>query len=291
MATATPKPGAELVRLEPETFALARLDDTDITEVLRDNMGEHGGLRVFDLDRVKIPAGGGKLWSVPGLMGDEDTRELVGVIVNWRDPRSYWSVDIEDGDGSQPPDCQSNDGVLGTGLYGKDSEGNPSGECATCPMSQWGSKIKDGKPTNAQACKQMRLLFLLRSDDLLPLAIFMPPTSLQPIKRYFLRLSAKGIPYHGVLTKLTLGEAANKAGVKFSQAQAEMVGRLDPESHTMIRNYAAGLADALSAVSLDAEVAADADAPSAFADQSGGSSGPGAPPSPADGDLPPGADA
>ena len=72
----------------------------------------------------------------------------------------------------QPPLCQSFDGKVG---YGE-----PGGTCADCVLNQFGS---DGN-NKGKACKNMRMLYLLRSGEYMPIQIALPPTSLTPYTRF-----------------------------------------------------------------------------------------------------------
>jgi len=126
----------------------------EIQAIVADNLaGQQIG--EFDLPRVAIPAGGGTRWEVPGPGGSEALDEISGILVFVKQTRAYWKNDDVTGD---PPDCSSPDGRIG--------HGSPGGECATCPMAQFGS---DGK--RGQACKQQAVWFLLREDSFLPLVV------------------------------------------------------------------------------------------------------------------------
>lgn len=250
-------PGASLVPLN--TFAIARQDGS-VEQVMRENIGQ-GGMTVFDLDRVRVPAGGGRSWIIPTLEGEDEAKTLDGVIVAWRDPRAFWTVSFDESGGGTPPDCSSEDGVLGRGVYGVGSPDHPDGRCATCPMSQWGSAVDGkGEPRRGQACKQMRLLFLLRESDLLPLALFMPPTSIGPLRKYFLRLSNASLPYYSVVTRLGLAKSSNRDGIEFSMVEPTLVGRLSADDVTKVKAYSDGLQDTLGAVVLTAEDVTGTDA-------------------------------
>lgn len=238
----------ELVPFTQE-FAIASRDE-DAAAVIRENIGE-GGMTVFDLDRVKIPAGGGISWEVPTLEGADSQRAVEGVIVAWRDPRAYWMTSIDESGGGAPPDCSSDEGLRGYGVYGVGSADHPTGECRTCPMSQWGSA--KGGEARGQACKQMRLLFLLRREDRLPIAMFMPPTSIGPLRKYFLRLANRSLPYYSVVTRLRLEKARNADGIEFSTVLPEVAGRLAGDDVAAVKVYADSLADTLNAVRLNRE--------------------------------------
>ena len=236
-----------------ESFAIATRSE-ELAEVIRENIGDGGRMTPFDLDRVKVPTGGGKIWSIPTLDGEDDQRELTGVIVAWRDARAFWETPFASSGGGTPPDCSSQDSIIGFGMYGVGSELHPDGKCASCPMAQWGSKVNEkGEETRGQACKQMRVLFLLQPDALLPLALFAPPTSVAALRKYFMRLSTQGVPYYGVVTGLQLGEASSGDGITYSQVVPRMVNRLTDEDKLAVRSYANSLSSALDAVVLTAE--------------------------------------
>ena len=58
--------------------------------------------------------------------------------------------------------------------------GEPGGTCADCVLNQFGS---DGN-NKGKACKNMRMLYLLRSGEYMPIQIALPPTSLMPYTRF-----------------------------------------------------------------------------------------------------------
>jgi len=233
-----------------ETFAIAANADA-LATVMRENLGK-GGVSPFDLDRVKIPTGGGRTWSLPTLEGEADVREIEGVIVAWSEPRAYWETAF--GGGGVPPDCSSADGETGQGMYGIGSDLHPHGDCDTCPMSQWGSKLNEkGEETRGQACRQMRLLLVLQPEALLPLAMFLPPTSIKPVHTYFMRLAAQGLPYYGVMTGLSLVHAQSGDGITYSQVVPRMAGKLSLPDRETVHAYGASLQSALDAVVLTRE--------------------------------------
>ncbi len=241
------QPGTELaVREQYPIVALA--ESGDLAEILEMNVG--GTLTAFDFDRVRIPAGGGRRWTIPTLDGDEDTPTVEGVIVHWKDTRAYWRDSYTGA--KNPPDCSSRDNQVGEGIYGRGSEGNPSGLCADCPMSKFGTGTNDkGEPTNAQACKQVRLLFLVRPGENLPIVVGLPPTSLRPMHRFFLRLAGKAVPYDGIITRLNLEQEKSSGGIVYSRV-APTVGKiLSPEEQAGIRKYGEGIRQAVDSMVID----------------------------------------
>lgn len=219
----------------------------DLRDIIESNVGD--SLSQFDLDRITMPAGGALSWTVPTLDGEESVKALEGIIVHWKEPRAYWQASFEDAGGGSPPDCSSEDSVLGRGMFGPGSEHNPSGECAECPMSAFGSKPGE---SNAQACKQMRVLFMVQPESLLPQAVMLPPTSIRPMKRYFLRLASKAMPFYGVVTRLELERATSGGGIKYSVVKPSVASQLEPEAASRIRHYGDGLKSVLDSQLMDA---------------------------------------
>ncbi len=130
-------------------------------EIIQENLKKQPlSFQIFDI--VKSPSGGATVFSVPGLAGDEAAKELTGIILNYTTPRAYW--DTPDPVEGTPPVCFSRDSI--TSEYGK--------ACVHCPFNTYGSK--DGE-TNAKACKESVVLFLLRPDNIMPLLVRIPVSS------------------------------------------------------------------------------------------------------------------
>lgn len=132
--------------------------------------GDMDGLQM-SFQRMKIPSGGQLQFELPG--DDPDNPDYVkyldGIIVHSHNANTYWAKG-EDYDDNTPPTCQSMDGKLG--------HGTPGGVCADCPCNRYGSDTKGtGK---GKACKNQRILYLLRSGDVMPIQLALPPTSIRP---------------------------------------------------------------------------------------------------------------
>jgi hypothetical protein len=229
-----------------ERYAVAQVGVGALMDTLRENVGP-GQLSVFDLDRVKIPAGGSTTWSVPTLEGEaQDARTLDGVVVYHREPRAFWQTPFAESGGGTPPDCASQFGDIGIGT--------PGGECAVCPLSQWGSKphpTRPGEHTRGQACKQTKLVALLQPDALLPTVVFVPPTSLKPMRSYLLGLASRSRPYWSVVTSLALEKAKNADGLEYSQVAPRLLDTLSPEAAASVKEYADAMRAALDAITIE----------------------------------------
>jgi hypothetical protein len=207
-------------------YPALRGDPAQALAVLRENMGGEK-LTEFDLDRVKMPAGGGKFWEVPTLGDVESTREIEGVVVITKNVRAYWPRSVDEGDGNEPPQCSSPDAIQGYG--------DPGVLCETCPYSQFGSSTKEG--SKGQACKQMRQLFVLSERSVLPLVLTLPPTSLSAARKYFMRLAShSGTLYWATTTKIGLGQADGPGG-KYSVATFAQGSPLAPDEVEAVTRY------------------------------------------------------
>ena len=123
--------------------------------------------------RVKIPGGGVLQFEVPGddPENPDYAKYLEGVILYNHATNAYWPEGSEFSDDT-PPLCQSADGKTGSG--------SPGGVCAGCRLNKFGS-ASNGK---GKACKNMRTLYLLRSGDVMPLMLSLPPTSIKPFQNF-----------------------------------------------------------------------------------------------------------
>lgn len=214
--------------VKENNFMVASMN-SDIAQAMSEEMD---GLQI-DFDRVKIPTGGGLAFEVPGDDPDSPDmeKELVGVIVDHHPVNAYWENKFEGQ--NNPPDCSSMDGKQGL---------NPNtGEirnCKTCPLNQFGS-AEDGR---GKACKNMHRVYLLRSGEMFPVLITLPPTSIKPLSNYIAkRVLAKGKRTTEVITKISLKKAQNSSGIIYSQVQFSKVEDLDPEVAVQIREFSQGI--------------------------------------------------
>ena len=210
-----------------ETFLALQSTPVGVLETVHENIG-NDRITDRDLDRITVPLGGGLNWTVPTLEGEDTAKTLDGIIVHWTAPRAYWATGLEAG-GNAPPDCSSHNGEMG---YGQ-----PGGECFTCPLNQWGSAEGGG----GKACKEKRMLFLLRATDLLPIVIQAPSTSIQTVKKYLLRLASQGLPYWSVLTQLSLEKAQSSTGIAYSRIAPKSSGPVPEEQREKLAEYVAAI--------------------------------------------------
>lgn len=192
-------------------------------EIMASVASELDGLPIT-LDKVKIPAGGGLSFEVPGDDPDspDSVKEVIGVIIDHYPLNSYWT---EKYNGQNvAPNCYSTDSHIGVG--------EPGGECAKCPFNKFGS-ADDGQ---SKACKNAHRLYILRSGEIYPVVVTVPPTSLKPLSDYLAkRIVTKGLRSYGVVTRLTLKKATNNTGIAYSQVQFALVEKLSADATEVIR--------------------------------------------------------
>lgn len=123
--------------------------------------------------RVKIPAGGALMFELPSddPQNPDYVKNLEGVILFNHPNNAYWPEGSEYDD-SATPLCSSVDAKQGIG--------EPGGSCISCALNQFGSAAEG----NGKACKNMRVLYLLRSGEFMPLQVTLPPTSLKPFREF-----------------------------------------------------------------------------------------------------------
>ena len=218
--------------IDTTAYPALQIEGRDFKEALatiKENLGDHK-LGALDLERVSIPAGGGKTWELPTLDGETKTAtDWSGIIIAWRDVRVYWSQQFSGG--GSPPDCSSDDAATG--------KGNPGGPCGTCPFAEFGTATRqDGTAGRGQACKQIIQVFVLVPGSWLPTVLSVPPTSIKLVRRYLTRLAAKALPYYGVVTSFGLDSDKSADGFKYSAVVPAVAKVLTGEERARARAFA-----------------------------------------------------
>ena len=78
-----------------ENYLALSMPTSEIREVLSGVLGSEG-LSPKDLERVRLPAGGGISWEVQTLEGEKTVQEIQGIIIAQRQVRVYWDQSFED---------------------------------------------------------------------------------------------------------------------------------------------------------------------------------------------------
>lgn len=240
--------GTDLVPLENYTVVEKGPGGLDL---LKETL-EGQDVSEFDLARVRIPAGGGTAWEVPTLAGVEPVKELQGVVVYYKNSRSFWEADYEGG--NEPPDCASRDAKLAEAREGVEipaAVDEASGKllCDTCKYSEWGSS--DTGSGRGQACKMTRQLFMIVPDRMLPLVVNLPPTSLKRASRYFLTLADYSKDYKQIVTKISLEKVSGQGVPDYSAAVFNGGEDIPPEAAALVAQYADALRPHFEAVTVE----------------------------------------
>lgn len=223
-------------------LAIMHADPDDLLEIIETNLGGSNA-SAFDLHRVSCPTGGGMLWEVPDIDEEDGVahiKELTGIVLAFKDPRTYWAKSFDETGGGEIPDCSSPDGKFGFGT--------PGGDCSKCPMAQFGSINRGGKAGRGQACKQTRVMLLLREDSMLPIVVTIPPTSLRACRKFFMDVTGRGKPIHGALIGIKLHKAQSRDGISYSEYSFRLVRWLQEDEHARAKGYTKLAAETLSTV-------------------------------------------
>jgi hypothetical protein len=210
-------------------FAPPAMMDEEFGVMIQDELD---GL-TLDFTRVKIPSGGGLMFEIPGEDPDNPdvAKELAGVIVDHHPCNALWLEEFKGG--NMPPDCSSLDGKIGIDKEGKQHV------CATCKYNQWGTDPNGG---NGKWCKNMRRLYMLQEEEIFPLLLTVPPTSLKNVADYVAkRVLTKKLRLCEVVTNVTLRKAASTDGITYSQVFFKMVGVLSPDARKAMKQFSANI--------------------------------------------------
>ena len=204
-------------------------------DLIKENLKQQPlSFQLFDL--VKSPSGGSTVFSVPGLSGEEAEKELTGIILDYMTPRAYWAT--SDPVEGMPPTCLSKDSLIS-------ADGKV---CAHCPFNDFGSK--DGE-SNAKACKESVLLFLLRPGSVFPLLVRVPVTSKKLFLKYTTRLVSRLTPLSSVVTKITLEKATSREGKPYALFHFDAVEVLGSEEAEKVREFGRQFMDIVNAAEVE----------------------------------------
>ncbi len=207
-------------------------------DIIKNNLKNQPlSLQLFDI--IKSPSGGSTSFTIPTLSGETMEKSITGIILDYTTPRAYW--DTPDPVEGTPPVCFSSDSLVS----------HDGKACGTCPFNDFGSK--DGE-TNAKACKESVVLFLLRPDNIIPILVRVPVSSKMIFQRYMTRLIGKMIPVSGVVTKITLEKTTNKTGQPYALYNFEAVEKLSTEEAENARNFGKKFMELVSASEVTKEL-------------------------------------
>lgn len=172
------------------------------------------GSKFFILDNsAEVPR---QLITVKDPSGTVDVPAMVlSVVVVGANPgisKLYYEGPYVAGD-DREPDCSSDDGVRPDPHITEPM----NNACATCPMNAWGSRTtpqgKEGK-----ACADGKRLVVIPAGHLSykAMALNITPAMLKDWGAYVRALSSKGIPVHGVVTRLMFDPTVDYPKLNFT---------------------------------------------------------------------------
>ncbi|WMC91310.1 hypothetical protein [Kineothrix sp. MB12-C1] len=240
-ASTAPAEERTLVKMPETDFPPVHSDyiafSNPVLDILRENLKNQPlSFSLFDL--VKSPSGGAVVFSVPGLTGEEAEKELTGIILGYITPRAYW--DTPDPVEGTPPVCSSPDSMVSY-------DGKP---CSQCPFNDFGSKNGE---SNAKACKESVLLFLLRPSNILPLLVRIPVSSKMLFLKYTTRLVSNLTPLNSVVTKISLEKATSRDGKPYAKYQFESDRTLSAEEAVHAKEFGKQFLEIFNTVEIDIE--------------------------------------
>ena len=173
----------------------------------------------------------GRVWRVKYkgethvITGDDgeprSSLEVVLVKASKNVSKQFYAKNYEEGD-NEEPDCWSSDGVAPD-----PSVKSPVNSlCASCPNNAFGSKIISDTGKKAKACSDIRRVAIVPYPDLKnemfggPMLLRVPPSGLSELAAFAAKLKANGIPYYGVVTKLSFDVDASYPKLKFTPLRA-----------------------------------------------------------------------
>lgn len=166
-------------------------------------------------------------------------KELEVVVVFGHKARGLWE------EGNKVPVCSS--------LDGKTGQGNPGRNCLACIFNKFGS---DPKGSQGKACKEMRRLYAVRENDVLPVLLTLPPTSITAWDEYVSGVvGQKGTPSPLFLrTILTLEKQEDKTrGYTWSVLRPRQGLKLPITQALELRQLQAAIEVAATKVGIEAE--------------------------------------
>jgi len=240
----TDKAGTELATIGEAYPALLGQTNDALRSAMEANLGEGVKLRMWDLDRVKIPSGGSLAWEVT----DEDgipsyPQKLVGIIVYTKRVRSMWFESIEQGGGGSPPDCSSPDALQGYG--------DPGVACETCQFSKFGNwdgdewvpdertqRQRGDDEVDPPPCSLRRAVFILREGQPFPTLLVLPPTSVKVLEKWLRQITMRLKPYWRFVVELSLEKAKNPDNVEYARLVIKPLRALSVEENATVEPFA-----------------------------------------------------
>jgi hypothetical protein len=221
----------ELV-VRAESYPIMGPEAKNAIQLINENLGGEQ-LSPLDLERIRVPAGGVPVWTIPTVEGEQHEEEFVGIVLKTKTTRQMWRTPFGDGE-KAPPDCVSEDGMSGVG--------DPGGPCLGCAYNQWGSiKLIDPseKDTKKKACQEKRMIYTILEGQILPHVVVAPAMSLKPSRKYLVGMTSATKRLHSVYTRFSLERGTNPKGIDYCKIIMNKVGDVEHPEETAA--YAAAI--------------------------------------------------
>ncbi len=209
---------SELQTVNMSNFRALKAEDQDeIRAVVEENLAGAD----FRPEIIKTPSGESLLYQIESDRGPVGVQEIEGVILFQGQKRARFAGQY-DGKVNRQPLCRSSDMIRG--------EGDPGGECKTCPHAKY-----EGD------CKPKMELLLLREQDVFPVLVRVPLSALGAMHDYLSFLTRRGLRRSAVVTRLGLVSAqitkGPHMGKKYAKMHPELAGPLSPEDRKRVALY------------------------------------------------------
>lgn len=132
--------------------------------------------------------------------GEDDPAASIEVVIvraNSNRSKVYYAGNYVEGSDAKPT-CYSNSGIEPEA----DAQEPQAKKCATCVHNQWGSRITtDGR--KGKACADSRRIAVATTDAPAdPMLLRVPAASMKALEEFGKQLSARGVPFQAVVTKI-----------------------------------------------------------------------------------------
>jgi hypothetical protein len=195
-------------------------------QLIKENLGDEK-LSPLDLARIRVPAGGVTVWTIPTVEGETHVEEFVGIVLKTKTTRQMWYAPFGEGEKS-PPDCVSEDAMRGIG--------DPGGPCLSCKYNQFGSirlqKGKEADTSKKKLCQEKRMIYTILEGQILPHVVVAPAMSLKTSRKYLVGMTSGLNRLHSVYTRFTLEKGTNPQGIDYCKILMNKVGDVEHKDET-----------------------------------------------------------
>lgn len=132
--------------------------------------------------------------------GEDDPAASIEVVIVRANPNQskvYYSGGFVEGE-SAKPDCYSNNGVEPEA----DAQEPQAKKCAVCVHNQWGARTTDSGKKGKACADSRRLAIATVETPADPMLLRVPAASMKGLQEYAKQLSARGVPFQAVVTRI-----------------------------------------------------------------------------------------